>query len=72
MNGPSEELILLIGRLDGKVDKLLKVAEDCEGRILSLEKDRWRVTGAFAVLLGIVGWFNHERLVMLTAMFGAH
>lgn len=50
----NNELILLIGRLDGKMDTVLLQQSSQEQRIRELEKGRWFNLGASGAVGGIV------------------
>lgn len=53
-NVNSNELILLIGRLDGKMDTLLMQQNNHDDRLRELEKGRWFNLGVAAAVSGIV------------------
>ena len=64
----SEDLVLLIGSLDGKMDLLLASSTDHTARIGKLEKDRTRLAGAFLGLSAGFAWFAHDKLPALLAL----
>lgn len=61
---PSPELLLLLGRLDGKMDAVLqrmdandKVHDDLENRISALEHWRTYILGIAAILSALISTF---------------
>lgn len=48
------ELVLLLGRLDGKMDTVLQNQTNHDSRIRDLEKGRWFNLGASGAVGGIV------------------
>lgn len=72
MSAQSDDLLLMVGRIDSNVTTLIKAAEDYKGRIEALERDKWRITGAITILAGLFSWFNHDRLLMVASLFGSH
>lgn len=55
-NTKDTELILLLGRLDGKMDTVLANQTDHDTRIRDLEKHRWFNLGASAVVSGAMSF----------------
>ena len=50
----STELVLLLGRLDGKMDTVLANQKNHDTRIRDLEKGRWFNLGASGAIAGLV------------------
>lgn len=66
-SGNLDDLILLVGRIDGKMDQMLKQHEantvrlgTLETRITVLERDRNRLAGALALVTGVIGWITKD------------
>lgn len=56
---PSTELVLAVGRLEGKMDAILSLQEtqkEHEKRIKSLETSRTWIVGVFAPITLVLGW----------------
>ena len=63
--GRQADLSLLLGRLDGKMDLILLASTSHEARIGSLETWKSWITGALAVLTGVLTLLNREHLIAL-------
>ncbi|MCA2979318.1 MAG: hypothetical protein INH37_13600 [Myxococcaceae bacterium] len=55
-NTKDTELILLLGRLDGKMDTVLANQTDHDTRIRDLEKNRWFNLGISAAVSGAMSF----------------
>lgn len=51
---PSTELVLLLGRLDGKMDTVLSNQGNHDTRLRDLERARWFNLGASGAVAGLV------------------
>lgn len=68
MTSASEDLVLLIGSIDGKMDILLAQSTDHNIRLGKLERDRTRIAGALIGLSGAFAWFTHDKIPALLAL----
>lgn len=62
----SQELLLLLGRVDANVTSLLTRATDHETRISSLEGGRTKLMGGMAVIAVMIQWVGGK---LVTAAF---
>lgn len=65
MPPPTEQLVLLVGEINGKLDVLLDQHKDYGKRIGVLERDRMRLFGAIGGVSALLTWLNHDKLPML-------
>ncbi|NJL70250.1 MAG: hypothetical protein HC888_00955 [Candidatus Competibacteraceae bacterium] len=69
---PPQELLLLLGRIDGKMDSVLlrlehndKIHDDLDKRLTSLEKWRAYILGVAAVISALVATFAAKLTTFL-------
>jgi hypothetical protein len=63
-----DELLMLVGSIDAKLDVALDQLTDHGKRITSLERSRTWLSGAVGSLTAVVVWFTHDRLPQLIAL----
>lgn len=61
-----QDLLLLVGRIDGNVSRLLEHQRGHDTRIMRLERDRWTF---FGLLAGITALVSREYVHPLVALF---
>lgn len=60
-----EALVLLVGRIDGKMDQMLEQQRSHSSRIADLERDKNRFAGVIACISAAVAWIGKDHLVAL-------
>ena len=58
-----DQLLLLVGSIDGKMDLMLEQQRHHATRISVLERDRNRLTGGIAALTGIITWIAKDSVI---------
>jgi len=63
------DLLLLVGRIDGKMDTLLNRADDHGKRLAALENWRWKIVG---VIIGIGALAGKDIISPVVSHFFTH
>jgi hypothetical protein len=63
-----EETVMLIGRMDEKLDALLLRSADHDRRIKTLENSRVRLAGVIVGIGGTMAWLSHDKIMPLLAL----
>jgi len=70
LSRPGQDLVLLVGQMDGKLDILLETNGELAKRVGRLESALNRVHGAAAVISIASAWFGRDHLLPLLGLGG--